>query len=122
MTLFMMEPMKEGQSLLWIFSNYSLLVHEIHGRFTQQEAVRGAWPADGRRGWPGRLPVDPREAGVVRLRLPGLEERLTGNSGIRGDGVRVRQAEELHLHEGLSSCFVSFKTFLKMQHSSVLDF
>lgn len=33
------------------------------------------------------------------LRLPGLEKRL---AGIRGDGVRVRQAEKLHLDEGFS--------------------
>lgn len=71
------------------------------GPLVQQEAVRGAGPADRRRDRPGQLPADSRARRVAGLRLPGLEERLAGDSGIRGDGVRVRQAEELHLHEGL---------------------
>lgn len=64
------------------------------------------------------------------LRLPGLEERLAGNSGIRGDGVCVRQAEKLHLHEGLHLCsicipsrliFSDFFKILRLRFASVIN-
>lgn len=52
-----------------------------------QEAVWRDWAADGRRDRLGRLPHDSSVPRVAGLRLPGLEERLAGHSGIRGDGV-----------------------------------
>lgn len=79
-----------------------------------QEAVWRDGAADGRRDWLGRLPHDSSVPRVAGLRLPGLEERLTGHSGIHGDGVCLWQTAELHLHEGVDICLVS------PQHISVL--
>lgn len=84
------------------------LIHARGGRLTgcllTQEAVWRDGPADGRRDRPGRLLDDPSVPRVAGLRLPGLEERLAGHSGIRGNGVCFRQAAQLHLHEGADIC------------------
>lgn len=76
------------------------MVFQTDGRLVPQEAVRWFGSIDGRRDGPGRLHADPSVPRVARLRLPGLEERLTGHSGLCGDGVCFRQATELHLNEG----------------------
>lgn len=79
-----------------------------------QEAVWRDGAADGRCDRLGRLPNDSSVPRVARLRLPGLEERHAGHSGIRGDGVCLWQTAELHLHEGVDICLLS------PQHISVL--
>lgn len=96
---------------------------QTDGRLVRQEAVRGFGSTDGRRDGSGRLHADPSVPRVARLRLPGLEERLAGHSGLRGDGVCFRQATELHLHEGLETRFLVFVMLkqLKMTFFGLFD-